>query len=101
MSAPQGTIKDIYDGNIWKEFQFYKGNAFLNQPYSLGLILNVDWFQPFSHTQYSVGVIYLTVLNLPRHIRYKRDNVILVGIIPGPREPEHTINTYLQPLINS
>lgn len=95
----QGTIKDIYDGNIWKEFQIYKGIAFLNQPYSLGLILNVDWFQPFSHTQYSVGVIYLTVLNLPRHIRYKRDNVILIGIIPGPREPEHTINTYLQPLI--
>ena len=98
-SAPQEIIKDIYNGNIWKEFKIYKGCAFLDQPHSLGLILNVDWFQPFSHTQYSVGVIYLTVLNLPRHIRYKRENVILVGIIPGPREPENNINTYLQPLV--
>ena len=92
-------IKDIYDGHIWKKFQVYKGSVFLDQPYSIAFILNVDWFQPFSHTQYSVGVIYLTILNLPRHIRYKRENVILIGIIPGPREPEYNINTYLQPLI--
>ena len=98
-SVPQETIKDVYKGNIWRKFQIYEDSLFLDQPYSLGLILNVDWFQPFSHTQYAVGVIYLIVLNLPRHIRYKRDNVILIGIIPGPREPEYTINTYLKPLI--
>ncbi len=62
-------------------------------------MLNVDWFQPFSHTIYSVGVIYLTVMNLPHHIRTKRENIILVGIIPGPAEPKHDINTFLKPLI--
>lgn len=62
--------------------------------------MNVDWFQPYKHTQYSVGAIYLTILNLPRQERYKLENIILVGIIPGPKEPPLTIDTYLKPLIN-
>ena len=52
------------------------------------ILLHLYWFQPYTHTQTSIGVIYLTVLNLPRYLRYKRENVILVGIIPGPNEPK-------------
>ena len=37
--------------------------------------------------------------NLPRSERYKEENVILVGIIPGPREPKRTINSFLAPLV--
>ncbi len=62
-------------------------------------MLNIDWFQPFTHTIYSVGVIYLTIMNLPRQIRTKRENIILIGIIPGPNEPKHDMNTFLQPLV--
>ena len=43
--------------------------------------------------------IYLTILNLPRDIWYKPENIILVGIIPGPAEPKYTINSYLTPLV--
>ena len=63
------------------------------------LTLNVDWFQPFDRTQYSVGAIYLTVQNLPRNERYREENVIVVGIIPGPSEPSLTMNSYLFPLV--
>jgi hypothetical protein len=52
------------------------------------LILNLDCFNPFKHIEYSVGVIYLVVANLPRSERYKLENVIIVGTIPGPREPK-------------
>ena len=45
-------------------------------------------------------MIYLALLNLPQNIRYKRENIILVGIIPGPAEPSIHINTYLAPLVN-
>ena len=38
---------------------------------------------------YSTGVIYLTSLNLPRNERYKPENIILIGIIPGPKEPKN------------
>ena len=54
----------------------------------IGLVLNVDWFQSFKHTTYLVGAVYLTIMNLPRAVRFKRKNVILVGILPGPSEPK-------------
>ena len=60
------------------------GIPFLSDQFSYGLVLNIDWFQPYSHTVASVGVIYLAVMNLPRHLRYKREKMLLLGIIPGP-----------------
>ena len=51
---------------------------------NIALMMNVDWFQPFKHSPYSVGVIYLALMNLPHGERYRRENIIVVGIIPGP-----------------
>ncbi|MEW8546495.1 MAG: hypothetical protein AB2693_23505 [Candidatus Thiodiazotropha sp.] len=62
-------------------------------------MLNLDWFQPFQHVSYSVGVIYGVVLNLPRKERFKLDNVILVGIIPDMGKEPKT-NTFLRPLVD-
>ncbi len=77
------TLQDIYDGRIWKEFMTVSDKPFLSAPYNFALSLNVDWFQPYELTQCSVGVVYLTFLNLPRCIRYKREYTVLVGIIPA------------------
>lgn len=93
-------LSDVMDGRIWKEFQTHASGPFLSQPWNLALMMNVDWFQPFKHVQYSVGVIYLTIMNLPRHLRFKRENMITVGIIPGPHEPSENINSFLEPLVN-
>lgn len=82
---------DIYDGQVWKDFMAPGGLNFFVEPLNLGLILNVDWFQPYEHTQYSVGVIYLVVMNLPRSERFLH-NAIICGIIPGPSEPKHTLS---------
>ena len=43
-------------------------------------MINIDWFQPYKHVQYSVGAIYLIVLNLSCNLRYRKENMILVGI---------------------
>ena len=51
------------------------------------------------HSPGSVGVIYMVVMNLPRAERYKIENVIVVGILPGPGEPKLTANTFLKPLV--
>lgn len=93
-------MSDIYDGNIWKEFT---DNGFLQTPGNIGIVLNVDWFQPFLHTQYSVGAVYAAVLNLPREVRFQRENVILCGIIPQfskSEDGEPPLNTFLKPLVN-
>ena len=52
-----------------------------------------------THVTDSVGAMYLCVLNLSRQERYKRENMILVGIIPGPHEPSLSINPYLTPIV--
>ena len=92
--------EDVYDGGIWKQFQVVDGEPFLSSGWGIGLMMNVDWFQPYKHTSCSVGAIYLTIMNLPRSMRFKRENVILVGILPGPNEPHHDINEYINPLVH-
>ena len=74
---PDNILGNIYDGLVWKSFR----NDFLSSPYCYLLSLNVDWFQPFKRTEYSVGAIYATVQNLPREKRYKEENVVLIGLV--------------------
>ena len=95
-----GTYLDIYDGNVWKECLNIDGKAFLQAPYNLCLKMNVDWVQPFDHTTYSMGIIYLVVENLSHGERFKLENVIVVGCIPGPKESKGDINSFLRPLVN-
>lgn len=110
-------FQDVYDGQIWKDFV----NAdFFNTKYNVGLMLYIDWFKPFKRSEYAVGALMLTVLNLPRTERFKKkwtivagklmhkSTLVLVmgllstisGIIPGPHEPPGNINTYLKPLVD-
>ena len=86
--VPSDVYADVYDGHMWTQFQNAGGIPFLALPYNFALCLNVDWFhQPFKHSKYSCGAIYISILNLPRSERYSSDNVILLGVIPGPKEP--------------
>lgn len=92
-------LNSIYDGNIWKEFFNVVESpsikySFSTNKYSFGFSLNIDWFQPYTHTTSSVGVIYITVLNLPRFIRYKRENVILIGIFLGHVSQKRTLTHF-------
>ena len=92
---PNNALEDIYDEAIWKDF----ANRFLNQSQKdFAFTLNLDWFNPFKHAKYSIGGIYLVCLNLPRSERFKRKNVILVGIIPAMKH-EPSTNTFLKPLV--
>lgn len=75
------------------------GEAFLAVLRNYAFMLNVDWFQPFKHSLYSVGALYMVLMNLPRSERFKPENVLLVDIIHGPHEPKLTINSYLEPLV--
>ncbi len=96
-----GTYRDVYDGRVWKTFQNYNEKPFLSQPGCFGLILNLDWWQPFKYSSYSVGCLYAAILNLPREIRYQKENIVLIGILPGPHEPRgDELNHFLRPLVD-
>ena len=65
------------------------------------LVLNIDWFQPYNSTTHSTGIIYAAIVNLPREIRFKRENMPIFGILPGPNEASlHKINHYLSPVVD-
>ena len=90
----------MFDRNVWCDFLFVRGEPLLAGDRTLTMMLNVDWFQPFKLARYSVGVLYLVIMNLPRHECFKVENVILVCVIPGPQEPSKSINTYLSPMVD-
>ena len=95
-----GIYSDIYDGRIWKEFADPNGLNFFTEENNYGLMLNLDWFCPYKHVKsYSVGVIYAVITNLPRSERFKRENLLLIGIIPSMQKEPKT-NTFLEPLID-
>ena len=97
----ENSFFDVFDGDIWHQFPTRNGSPFVDQHRSLLLTMNIDWFGPFTNSTYSVGAIYLTINNLPRSERFKTENVILVGVMPGPREARTSdINNYLRPLVD-
>ena len=64
-SSSNGVYRDIYDGKVWKYFLAPNEIPFLSVSHNYALKLNVDWFQPFHHTQHSEGAIYMSILNFP------------------------------------
>ena len=94
---------DIYDGKVWKTFPF-DGSTFFTPETAmthLGLLFNLDWFQPFTYTQHSAGAIYASICNLLRSERNKPENIIYLGFLPGPREVGlERINHYLAPIVD-
>lgn len=67
--------------------------------------LYIDWFNPGSNKQAgksrSLSAIYLVCLNLLPQLRFRAENICLVGVIPGPNEPSlHQLNHYLHPLVD-
>lgn len=100
-------LNDIYDGEVWKNFKestdegsqkFFRNEVADSH---IGLMINLDWFQPYDSTVYGIGVIYAAICNLPRNIRFRRENMLILGILPGPNEVSlHKISHYLAPIVN-
>ncbi|GBC01170.1 hypothetical protein RclHR1_40950001 [Rhizophagus clarus] len=95
---------DIYDGRVWKSFTDDDGVLFFTKEFAdthIRLMLNMDWFQPFVNSQYSVSMIYAIFCNLPRNERFKSYNILTLAVIPSLKEPsQHEINNYLYPIVN-
>lgn len=60
------------------------------------LTLPLRRFQPFESRTHSTGALYVALNNLPRHIRFLRENIFLLCVLPGPHEPsQEQINSIL------
>ena len=100
----ENIYSDIYDGEVWKTFPSSDGSPFFTPETAtthLGLLFNLDWFQPFVYTQHSTGAVYASICNLPRSERNKPENIIYLGFLPGPKEVGlERINHYLAPIVD-
>ena len=86
----------VYDSNFWKEFQNVDGTSFLAKARNYAFMLNFDFFQLMKNQKdYSVGVFYLALLNLPRAERFK-----WVGIVPSLDKEPKDLNQFLEPDIH-
>lgn len=100
--------RDIFDGSVLQNFKGTDGTPFLSPHGTEGryvFSLCVDGFNPFENKQAgkkasSTG-IYMACLSLPPNERYKMENMYLVGVAPGPKEPSlDQINHFLTPLVH-
>jgi hypothetical protein len=67
----------------------------------LALMWNNDGFQPAVGRNYSVEAIYAVLMNLPRDIRYREENMILVALIPGGLDVKmKVLNAFLRPVVD-
>ena len=103
------TADNIVTANSLKAIKGPNSVPFLSggQQHELRLMwcLSVDFFNPY-HNKITgkvalVGSIIMSCLLLPPDIRHKPENMCLVGIIPGPREPSgEEIDHFLHPLVD-
>ena len=83
----------LWDGAMWKAWQQKRKGARDANPdacwftregiLELFLLLFVDAFQPYHHVKYSVNAMILAIGNLSAQVVHKKQNLILVALIPG------------------
>lgn len=101
---PNSDVHDIHQSRLWKTFRGPNGKHFTATSGNLVFGMFVDGINPFGNKQSghhdSITFIVLICLSLPINIRHQPENVFLVGIAPGPREPSlEQMNWILKPIV--
>ena len=99
----EGRMEDIHNSPKWKK-AFSVNGSFHGDPRGVALSLCLDGLNPWSKNKcnYSMWPIVLAQLNLPRKIRYKFANLLLVGFIPSQAEGKEPkdLDPFLEVLVD-
>jgi hypothetical protein len=101
------TISDIFDGTRYKQLREAKviieGKEqpynYFEEEHEVALGLSADGMCPFKRRKNSCWPLLLINFNLPPDERTHINNLICVGVVPGPKCPAD-LNSFLQPLID-
>lgn len=94
-----GYRRDIWNGSHMTELRRYKG--LFNSPTDLAFGFSCDGANLFKmRGNFSVWPLLLINFNLPPEDRVKQENVLLLGVIPGPSQEKININSFLRPMID-
>ena len=107
-----GEMRDVFHGSTLQNFKGPDGQTHFSLAGGEGagryvFALSFDSFNPLGNKtagkKVSVGMISLVCLNLPIDIRYRPENMFLLGIIPHPEPPVRVggINGYIKPIVDA
>ena len=99
-------ITDIFDGAHYhslREMFITIGDEelptwFFSDPRDIALGLSTDGFGPFKRRTKTAWPIILFNYNLPPEERFLKQNIISIGVIPGPKKP-CDFDSFLWPLV--
>jgi len=100
---PQSLEDNLWNG-VWDYWdsrlhQKHKRRGFFKDPRDLALSVSAGGVDLFNVGKYSVWPFVITPLNVDPWERVKKHNLMLCGIIPGPKNPRD-IHSFLRPLID-
>lgn len=104
-AAPEGSpvSSDFRDSPTYRNFKGFDGQPFMQEQQSpsgapdlrLIMSLGMDAFQTFGprHPHGSSTALYMVLLALPEHLRYKQQYMYLVTVLPGKPTRHYTNHT--------
>ncbi|MBW0473531.1 hypothetical protein O181_013246 [Austropuccinia psidii MF-1] len=101
---PDSEAHDIQHSIMWKQFLGPNQTQFTKHSGNLTFGMFMDAINPYGNRQAgknsSITFIVLVCLSLPLYLRYQPQNLFLVGIAPGPKEPSlEEVNWVLRPIV--
>jgi hypothetical protein len=102
----EGTVKDVFDGQHYRKLLSKRvtvdgktcGHRFFSDGRDIALGLSTDGFAPFKRRTQTAWPLLIFNYNLPPEIRFHKEHVICLGVVPGPRKP-HDFDSFLLPLV--
>lgn len=101
-----GSVNDVFDG-LWYR-QLRATNVVINNtempfphfshPRDIALGLSMDGFAPFQRRKSTAWPLILFNYNLPPEIRFLKDYIICLGVVPGPKKPKD-FDSFLWPFV--
>ena len=96
-SAEGDMLRDFWDAKLCAEL---KKRGILTDPRSLAFYFSTDGVCLFRKgRQHTVHPLILINYNLHPELRFRTENIICLGIIPGPKKPKD-LHSFLRPIVD-
>jgi len=102
-----GSFRDVFDGVNYQALRsapvtvhgepINLPTTYFQDPHDIALGLSTDGYGIFTHGQATAWPLILFNYNLPPETRFHSDNLLPLGVIPGPNKPAD-IDSFLIPL---
>jgi hypothetical protein len=101
-----GIVADVFDGSHYSTLCNERvrvnnkvfNHRYFSDPRDVALGLSTDGFAPFNKRKSTAWPIIIFNYNLPPDIRFLIDNILSLGVIPGPRKPQD-FDSFLWPFV--